>query len=186
MNFQVEKIIKGDKRALEIIMDTYIEVVYYLIKAILNGYGTKEDIEECVQDTFIKFWNNARNFDKTKGSLKSYILIMARSEALNKRKKLKEKPKVIDIEEVLVKDRKEVESLVLEKQNRIEILKAINTLGTLDREIFIKKYFYNKKIKDIAEEVSLSISAIENRLWRGREKLRLYLNENGEGKAYNE
>ena len=186
MEFHAERVKKGNKKSLEIIMDAYIESIYYLVGAILNGYGTKEDIEECVQDTFIKFWNNANNFDKSKGSLKSYILIMGRSDALNKRKKLKEKPKVIDIQEIIVKDKEEVEDLVLEKYKRVEILSAINTLGELDKEIFIKKYFYNKKIKDIAKEVNLSISAVENRLWRGREKLKQYLNKGEEGKIYNE
>ena len=41
-----------------------------------------------------------------------------------------------------------------------------------DKSVFLYRYFYGYKRKDIADKLSLSIKQVENILYRGKEKLR--------------
>lgn len=49
----IYQIIKRKPEALEKVMDIYISNVYYVANSILSHVATEEDIEECVQDTFL-------------------------------------------------------------------------------------------------------------------------------------
>ena len=48
-----------------------------------------------------------------------------------------------------------------------------------DKSVFLYRYFYGYKVKDIAEMLSLSVKQVENLLYRGKEKLRKDLLERG-------
>lgn len=178
IKYHLSNIKNGKKKSMEFIMDSYIDSVYYLVKSIISCYGSKEDCEECVQDIFLRFWKKCKDYDESRGSLKSFILIMAKSEALNKRKLLKEKVNVVDIEEVTIKDSMDIENTIITEESRKEMLDVIKKLEKTDREIIVKRYFYNKKISEISEDVGLSISAVENRIWRAKGKLKFLLEQN--------
>lgn len=74
------------------------------------------------------------------------------------------------IEDLNLKVDGNTEDTVLANENKKEVLEIIEKLEKTDREIIIKKYFYNKKASEIAEEVGLSVSAVENRIWRTKDK----------------
>ncbi|MDP4089070.1 MAG: sigma-70 family RNA polymerase sigma factor [Bacillota bacterium] len=173
----IEGIRNRDERALEYVMETYIDVVYFLCRSILKIYE-KEDLEECVQDVFISLWKDINKYDEQRGSLKSFILIKARTIALNKKARLIKASRVIPIEGVDFQDNEIIEDEIVSKEQRRELLEAIGSLKKEDREIFIRRYFYNQRIQQISEVLSLSVTAVENRLWRGREKLKGILERN--------
>ena len=48
-----------------------------------------------------------------------------------------------------------------------------------DKSVFLYRYFYGYKVKDIAEMLLLSAKQVENILYRGKEQLRKDLSERG-------
>ena len=48
-----------------------------------------------------------------------------------------------------------------------------------DKSVFLYRYFYGYKVKDIAELLKISAKQVENILYRGKEKLRKDLMERG-------
>ena len=48
-----------------------------------------------------------------------------------------------------------------------------------DREIFLRKYYLLQPVKEIAAALGLSVSAVNTRLSRGRDRLRRALQEKG-------
>ena len=67
-----------------------------------------------------------------------------------------------------------------EKHRDEEILhECIRDMAEPDRSIFIYRYFYGFKIKQIAKIIKLSQKKIENTLFRGKEKLRTALIKGG-------
>ena len=49
---------------------------------------------------------------------------------------------------------------------------AVESLEPVDREIFMRHYFWRQTVVQIAEEMGKNQSAVKSRLSRGREKLR--------------
>jgi RNA polymerase sigma-70 factor, ECF subfamily len=169
----------------EKLMDLYMGSVYAVAKAILINIGTEQDIEECVQDVFIEAWNNIDRFDESRGSMKTWLLILCKYRALNIKKTLMKKNKIIDFEELQISSKEDIEENVLFKERKDEIIDAIKSFSPIDRELFLRRYFMEQSIESICSHMNLSRQAVDNRLWRGRKKLKQILNFQ-EGGSVNE
>ena len=52
------------------------------------------------------------------------------------------------------------------------IFTLINALGEPDREILVRRYYYEQKPKEIALALNLSVKQVNNRLYQTKQKLR--------------
>lgn len=64
---------------------TYADLVYKKVYEILSECGSLEDIEDCVCDTFVAFFDNLDDVDLSRGSIKGYLGVIARRRAINLR-----------------------------------------------------------------------------------------------------
>lgn len=181
----VNRIKKRDSNALETIMDLFLSSVSGLAKSILGTVCTKEDIEECIEDVFIDAWNNISEFNPDKGSFKTWLLIICKYKALNLRKATIKKNNLVDIENIQCTSKENIEELILLKESRQLLLNLINSFAAIDKAIFIRKYFLHQDIQQICTVMELSRQSVDNRLWRGRKKLKeaLDLADKGEYKC---
>ncbi len=188
MEPELELIIKQIKKrkpeALKKVIDLYISNVYHVAKSILFSIASEEDIEECVQDTFLDAWNNINKYDEHRGSFKTWLLILCKFKALNKKKMLLSKPEFIELKEELSSADVNPEEDYIIKEGTTEIIAAIHTLGPIDKEIFIRRYLFHQEISEICAIMKLSRQAIDNRLWRGRNQLKKILFPTGRGNLH--
>ena len=69
---------------------------------------------------------------------------------------------------------------LLEQAERTAIVKAaLDGLEQQTREVFLRYYYYNQPIREIALATGLSETAVKSRLLRGRKKLKEQLTEGG-------
>ncbi|BFH63459.1 hypothetical protein PAJ34TS1_40510 [Paenibacillus azoreducens] len=71
------------------------------------------------------------------------------------------------------------EELAMIRRERDEINDLVRNLGEPDREIFIRRYFYLEKVRDIALRLGMQEKAVTARIHRAREKLRINLETRG-------
>ena len=57
------------------------------------------------------------------------------------------------------------------------VQEAIGKMDKLDREIFLRHYYYYQSVIQIAEEIQMNPSTVKTRLKRGREKLKVVLQD---------
>ena len=61
----------------------------------------------------------------------------------------------------------------LETREQTEALRsAIDAMGEPDREILLRRYYWDQKPKEIAAALNLPVKQIENRLYRAKRSLR--------------
>ena len=77
----VARVVKGDERAFLTLYDRYASRVYGLTLRVL---GDEMLAEEVTQDTFLKLWSRARQFDAEKGELAPWLLTIAHRTALDR------------------------------------------------------------------------------------------------------
>ena len=77
----VARVIKGDERSFLTLYDRYASRVYGLTLRVL---GDAMLAEEVTQDTFLKLWSRARQFDSGKGELAPWLLTIAHRTALDR------------------------------------------------------------------------------------------------------
>ncbi len=166
-NELVLEIKKRNMAAYEHLIQHYTKSIYYLAYNILKVGGSKEDMEECVADVLFEVWDRIDEFDSGRGSFKTWVLILAKYRALHyKRKGCKVAE--LNIDDINAEEHIGVEKQVLDRHTQQKLIETINTFNKIDRELFIRRYFYNEKISDLMKTLELSRSAIDNRLLRGR------------------
>lgn len=139
------------------------------------------DIEEAIADSFIKLWKAKEKIRiHNKESLKSYLYAIARNTARDKRRTLN-KVSIYSLEEVemQLKAPLNIEEDFARKSNERILHDCLNDIEEPCRSVFILRYFYGEKIKDIAQKLELAPKKVENILCRGKVKLEKALNERG-------
>ena len=129
----------------------------------------KEDIEEIVGDVFVVLWKNTGRIDLQKGTLRSYLAAVARNFAL---KRINRKMDHTSLEDIELSDGK---NFMEENFHNNYVWETVMSLGEPDSEIFVRRYKFDEKIKDISKAMGLNISTVKTRLSRGKRKLRKML-----------
>ena len=153
-----------------------------LVKTIairIIGYENQQDIEECVSDVFVELWKSINNYDKEKGILKNYIISIARFVCINKFRRQMNHREIIPLEESGLEQDFDMDDEVSSNINKKIIKETIYNLPQPDKDIFIRRYYLFEAVKDIAASLDLNAKAVENKLYRGKEKLKDALIENG-------
>lgn len=76
--------LKSDaEKGLMQLMDTYMGLIYTIVKNKLGDVCCKEDIEECVSTVFYEFYKQRENIDLSKGSIKSFLCVIAKRKAID-------------------------------------------------------------------------------------------------------
>jgi RNA polymerase sigma factor (sigma-70 family) len=69
------------QRGLRILYDNYSAALFGVISRIITDNETAEDV---LQEAFVKIWNNIDNYDTSKGRLFTWLLNVARNQAIDK------------------------------------------------------------------------------------------------------
>lgn len=157
------------------IMEHYNKLLWVVVGNILEKSGSPEDIEDCISDVYIKLLENPKIYDHKKGSLKSFLVRIGKNLAIDKYRKLT-RTNITEIREYSVVDSDEdPQHAILTKESREEILEVLDNLKEPDKEIIVRRYFYNEKVRTISEKMNLPSKRIENTLYQGKLKLKTIL-----------
>ncbi len=166
-------------------IELYMPTVHAICGHILRDAGSCV-AEDAVQETFIKLWLFAKSGKRVKGSLKGLICRMARNQALDKlrQSKAKVEGKVIGediatIEGLIGTWGADLETEYARRFNFNLVHELISRMEEPDRQIFVLRYFYNYKVREIAAKTGLSEDNVESRIRRKRELLKKGLIEGG-------
>ena len=173
----LQRLKKGKQKALLEVIYRYGGYVYTIVKNIIGDLMRPEDIEETVSDIFYKLW---ANIDKVENDqpLKPYLIGMARNMARNK---LREYKLVSPLEETeAAQEDLLCEEMEVKEQMQI-IEEVLSKLPAVEREIFIRYYYYYEKVREIAERYQVSQSKVKMTLHRIRKLLKKELEGRGYG-----
>jgi RNA polymerase sigma-70 factor (ECF subfamily) len=164
-----------DRSALEYLYDHYSAAVYGVVFRILK----KEEIaEEVLQDVFMKVWDRFDNYDSSKGKLFTWIVNVARNQAIDKTrsKEISKESKTSDIEKLV--SRIDSEDYVEQRIDGIGVKDILKNL-TADQQ-FVLEYLYFKGYSqsELAEEFSIPLGTVKTRLRLAMQQLRSTLGVN--------
>lgn len=168
----LSKLKQRDQEGLEEAIHQYASYVMAVVSRTLGRFRTQEDAEELVSDSFVALWKGAEKL-RDDSSLKYWLAVVARNAALKHLRGLElEEPleeAVLSPEEALF-----VDGLERKERNRL-VRGAVDSLGEEDRGIFLRHYYWEQGVAQIARETGLNESTVKSRLRRGREKLKAKL-----------
>lgn len=160
-----------NEAAINEVIKKYSKLLWSVAGAVLHQIGSTQDIEECVADAFIYLWEHPEKYDSQRGRLKTWLSIVARTQAVNRCREIA-KRNVVPLEDTDFIDQLGIVDTFLETETRRALLAAVHALGEPDREILIRRYYYEQKPKEIALALDLSVKQVDNRLYQTKLKLR--------------
>lgn len=167
-------LLKNDPgRGLSEVVGKYGGYVYTIAYGKLSGVCRKEDIEEAVSDIFMKFYEYFNSTEKPVTAVAPYLAVIAKRYSINLYKKHISKTELISFEEI-------ADTVAYEADDsftRQRLIDAVVSLGKPDSEIFMRKYFYGQKSREVAEALGMKTNTVDKIISRGLAKLRKILNE---------
>ncbi|WP_010096546.1 sigma-70 family RNA polymerase sigma factor [Ornithinibacillus scapharcae] len=168
----IKRLKRQKEDSLEYVIDQYSSLVHAICYKVLSNISN-EAVEECVNDVFLTVWQNANQFKGEAEDFKKWIAMITKYKAIDRFRQLERLQAREQSDEFLTEHpaQEDVQMHVLKKEERNTLLLALSTLPDIDRDIFMMKYSLYLSTAEISEALNLSISAVENRLYRGKKKL---------------
>jgi RNA polymerase sigma-70 factor (ECF subfamily) len=177
-SLSVEALRAGDRAEFARMVDQFSAPIYRLGMKIL---GNEQDAEDILQETFIKSFRSIADFE-ARSSLSTWLYRIATNEALMLLRKRKPTQDLViqdegadedDIEPVEIVDwccLPEEEMLSTESRTFLE--KAVQVLSPSLRLVFLMRDVEGLSIKETADILDLTESAVKVRLMRARLRMR--------------
>lgn len=156
------------EKGLKLLTKLYGGLVYAVVRRNLPGISDA-DIEACAADVFAEFYLELGKFDPSKGSLKAWLCVIARHNALDAARKNKE---TLPLDEEILSEESSVEGELENAELRRAVLDEVKSLPEPDREILLRKFYLGESSKEIAARLKMSVSNVDTRTSRAVEKLR--------------
>lgn len=158
-------------KELERIIDRYSRLLWSVAAKILDRVGNEQDVEECVADVFIDLWNEPQKFDRSRGSMRTFLCLKCRSKAIDRFRSL-----TSHLTEELDNDRAAeivgpLDGLLL-KESLNALCSRIDQLDEPEREIMIRRFILEQRSSKIAGSMDLPVKKVENIVFRTKEKLK--------------
>ncbi len=180
-----EKIInlywQRDEKAISVTKEKYGKFCYTIAYRILHN---REDAEECENDTYLDAWNSMP--PQKPSVLSSFLGTITRRKSIDKwRKKNAGKRgggeyeiSIYELENSIHDEKTFDEQLEVEELAKIISL-FLRGLPPIERNVFIRRYWYFDSIKEICERCDFGQSKVKTMLLRTRQKLISHLEKEG-------
>lgn len=164
----VKQFIKGDEASFKVIFNFFYPRLYYFVRE----YIPNDDLaENMVQDTFLTLWNKQNDL-KEDTNINAWLYTVARNNCLKKLRDKKSQKNVFahnHLNELELEMNMDALSVLDTSDLTFTEIERIieNTLAGLTpqcRRIFELSRFENKKNKEIAEELEISVKAVEGQI----------------------
>ncbi len=163
----IDRATQGDDDAFAQIVDNYQGPVYNLCYRML---GNIEEAEDAAQETFLRAYRNIKRYDP-KRKFATWLLSIASHYCIDRLRR--RRLKLISLEDLLPGRERAAstpgaEANYLQLEHAEEIRSMLDGIGVKDRAAVILRYWYDFSYEEIAESLSLSLSAVKSRLHRTR------------------
>jgi len=167
----------GEMRAFEVVFDRHASAAYSLAFRMCGRRALAEDI---VQEAFLSLWRSGAGYDRTRGSVRSWVLSAVHNRAIDQLRRAGAKAGR-DVHDDGIAERLPArESTDAEVERRDEADRVRGALGELppdQRRVIELAYFGGLTHSQIAEALDLPPGTVKGRMRLGLTKLRSSLGE---------
>jgi RNA polymerase sigma-70 factor (ECF subfamily) len=141
----------------------------------LRILGSRSDAEEVLQETFLEVWRRAREFDPSRGGLEGWVMTIARTRAIDRKRALGTVARVAEgvaAQPPPVSATPLDPSMIAEQgQERLRVMAALRELPAEQRLVVELAYFEGLSQSEIAERTGDPLGTVKTRARLALEKL---------------
>lgn len=162
----IDRVARGDSDALVTLYDEYGRLAFSLAYRILRDATAAEEV---VQDAFERVWNNAANFNASRGKVRTWLMSIVHNRSIDlvrSRQRRKETP----LDDAPV-DRQysepDVSVAVLQALSGEEVRRAVGQLPEEQQQAIVLAYFGGLTQHEVAERTGTPLGTVKSRMRLG-------------------
>lgn len=164
----VDRLALGDDRALRDVMQRHGPAVLGMARRVAVDAAVAEEV---AQDVFLTLWRKPEAFDRNRGGLKSFLLVMARNKAVDAVRKQETHDRALR----KVEPDPEASSPTDLADEREGLERALRELSHRQREALVLAYYGGLSYREVAVRLGIPEGTAKTRLHDGLRKLRRIL-----------
>jgi RNA polymerase sigma-70 factor, ECF subfamily len=172
-------LVARDEGALRDVVDAHSAAVYGIARRILGGSAL---VDEVAQDTFMALWRRPGAFDASRGTLRGFLVGIARNKAIDI---VRREQRLSRTKDALMRDAARQSETVAHDESfsgSDEVTTALAQLSSVQREALVLAYFGGRTYREVAEELGIPEGTAKSRLRDGLINLRSQLEHHRESK----
>src|SRR4051812_42018020 len=175
---------RGDPRAFEVVYDRHSGAAFSLAYRMT---GKRVTAEEVVQEAFLALWRANARYDRTRGSVRTWILGIVHNRAIDalRRGMVHDRRRASDegLEERFEARDERTDVEVARRDEAREVRSALGSLPPEQLKVIELAYFGGFTHSEIAEMLETPIGTVKGRMRLGLAKMRAQLGPSGEAFA---
>lgn len=180
----VERCMNGDDAAWKQLVDEYRGLVYSICYLFC---GSTEDVEDLVQDAFLKIWMNLASYDSSRGELKGWIATVARNQRVDRFRRTSQQRVTDSLDSAVAHDdsgktpisladrladpRPTPLDLAVTTEVTAIVSNAVKKISPEMREVVTMRFVHGMDPQEIAHRLHIPEGTVKSRTNRGRAQL---------------
>lgn len=138
--------------------------------------GDRAAAEDVVQETLVRAWKHADDLENGKGSVRGWLLTVARNIITDKVRARASRPQEVE---------EPAESPAIERDHAQTVVDSMTVLGAMDslspehREVLVEIYYGGKTVAEAAEALGVAPGTVKSRCYYGLRALRATMTTKG-------
>jgi len=170
----IKLVLSGECEAYSVLVQRYEKLVFSFLLSRMNSI---QDIEDVVQDAFVKAYKHLTSFDCER-KFSAWLLTIARNIMIDSRRKLsRDLPSTDLVIDILLTDSAKEESeqpadILIRRERFRKILMLIRELPEEFKTPFLLRVVNEMSYQDIADSIGIPLQTVKNRIFKARTLLR--------------
>jgi RNA polymerase sigma-70 factor, ECF subfamily len=161
----------GKEEALDYVIDHYLPLIKGVVVKTLGPLNKNDLTNECCNEILLLIWKNAKKFIGEPMDFQKWVCVIAKYKAVDYiRSEMRKKENLTQQLDFTTHELTYQNNMLLEEHESIYAI--ISKLKPVDQKIFIMKYLLDFDSEEIARQLQMTKSAIDNRLYHGKKKLK--------------
>jgi RNA polymerase sigma-70 factor (ECF subfamily) len=167
----ISRIAAGDRAAFGRLYDAFAGRAFGLIRRVVRDLGSAEEV---LQEVFWQVWLEASQYDPTRGSPEAWLLMRARTRAIDKLRSVRRRERtfVMPVDEAVARSADPPPSPGQAAEERGLVESALNRLPDPQRQVIELAFFEGLTQTEIASRLGEPLGTVKTRARLGMERLR--------------
>ena len=165
-----------DPRRFERVYREHRAVAFAAAVRVLNDAGAAEEV---VQDCFAQLWTRPQAFDARRGSLRTYIAMLARSRAIDRTRSQAVRDSAVERLGATLRAQHDASAAerAIERERSAIVVSLVDRLPDAQREAVLLAFGRELTVTEIARSVGVPVGTAKGRVRLGLAKLRAALED---------
>ena len=171
----VARVANGDQAAFEQLYEQSSALLFALVSRIVGSPGEAADL---LQEVYLEVWRKASNYDRERGTPMAWLVMLARSRAIDRVRALGARGKGVTASlddtpaSALVAADADAMEMRAANERQALVWAAIKTLPPVQRQAIELAYYEGLTHVEISERLNVPLGTIKTRIRLAMEKLR--------------